>query len=176
MIILVGRSASGKTYLGKLLEKAGFKKIVTYTSREKRLNEVDKIDYNFISKTEFISKIQEGFFFEYVIYNDNYYGTSKQSVKDLNTYIILEVEGLSKYKRLENVVSFYITCPKDILIKRMINRHDQENEILKRIAKDDIIFKDAALLCDYTIDSTKDDEILVKEIKEKYYGCLKLAK
>ena len=66
MIILVGRSASGKTYLGKLLEKVGFKKIVTYTSREKRLNEVDKIDYNFISKTEFVSKIQEGFFFEYV--------------------------------------------------------------------------------------------------------------
>ena len=58
----------------------------------------------------------------------------------------------------------------------MINRHDEEKEIVKRIAKDDIIFKDAAMLCDYTIDSTKDDKLLIKEIKEMYYGRLKLAK
>ena len=88
---------------------------------------------------------------------------------------ILDVLKENDVKATFFITGQYLKTSED-LIKRMINRHDQENEILKRIAKDDIIFKDAALLCDYTIDSTKDDEILVKEIKEKYYGCLKLAK
>ena len=94
MIILIGASATGKTEVGKLLNsKYNLKKVVTYTTREKRNGEIDGVDYHFISKEDFISLKEKGFFFEWTKYSDNYYGTSKESLKD-DTYIILEFNGL----------------------------------------------------------------------------------
>lgn len=175
MIILVGRSASGKTYIGKCLEKEGFKKIVTYTTRPIRIGEVDKVDYNFITLAEFKTKIKDDFFFEYTNYNDNFYGTSRFSLNDLNTYLIVEPEGLLKYQKLKNVVSFYIDAPRDVLTRRMKQRGDEEDMISKRVKNDDIIFKDVKEHCDFTICSIGDISSITKEIKEKYYGRLNLA-
>ena len=53
MIVLAGASASGKTEVAKLLaKKYGIVKIITTTTREKRVGEVDKRDYFFVSKIE----------------------------------------------------------------------------------------------------------------------------
>ena len=60
MLVLVGPSASGKTEATKLLiEKYNLKKLVTYTTRKIRVNEVNGKDYHFISVDEFKQKIQE---------------------------------------------------------------------------------------------------------------------
>ena len=175
MIVLVGRSASGKTYLGKCLENRGFHKIVTYTTREKRFGELDKVDYHFISKEDFLKKIKDDFFFEYVCYNGNYYGTSKNSIKDQNSYLIVEPSGLLKYLPIADVISFYIDCPKEILRQRMIARKDRIEDITKRLKNDDVIFADVKEKCHFVLDGTKDVELIIKEVEEKYYGCLKLA-
>lgn len=175
MIILVGKSASGKTYIGKLLEKQGYHKIVTYTTREKRIGEQNKIDYNFITKDEFLTKIEQDFFYEYVIYNNNYYGTSKDSTKDIKSYLIVEVKGLTKYLGNKNVVSFYIDCPKETLKARMLNRKDKIEDINIRLTKDEEVFKDVPKLVDFVIDGNKNVKLILKEIEEKYYGRLKMA-
>lgn len=175
MIILVGKSASGKTYIGKLLEEKGYHKIVTYTTRGKRIGEQDKIDYNFITKAEFLTKIKQGFFYEYVIYNNNYYGTSKNSIKDIKSYLIVEPKGLTKYLGNKNVVSFYIDCDKETLKKRMLNRKDKIEDINLRLTNDEEVFKDVLKLVDFIIDGNKNAELIIKEIEEKYYGCLKMA-
>ena len=45
MLILVGHSASGKTEIANVLKKEyEMKKIITYTTRPKRINEVDDVD------------------------------------------------------------------------------------------------------------------------------------
>ena len=55
MIILCGPSACGKTEIAKYLSQAfSLKKVVTNTTREKRIGEVNHVDYNFITKEEFL--------------------------------------------------------------------------------------------------------------------------
>lgn len=167
MIILVGPSASGKTELGKLLNKYGYNKLVTYTTRNQRVNEIEGIDYHFITKDEFKNLIEQNFFFEYVLYNDNYYGTSNESIKN-DTYVILEPNGLLKYRNREDTISFYIDVNEEILKKRMINRQDKEEDIIKRLTGDKFVFtNEVKKSCDYVLDGTKSLEELTNFIISK---------
>lgn len=144
MLILVGPSASGKTEAAKLLiSKYNMKKLVTYTSRSMRQNEVQGIDYHFISVADFEQKISENFFIEYVNYNGNYYGTSREGL-DSDKVVILEPTGLKHYlEAASDIVKIcYLRCPKEIRHQRMIARGDSVDVIAKRINSDDIVFSE----------------------------------
>lgn len=155
MLILVGPSASGKTEAAKLLiSKYNMKKLVTYTSRNMRPNEVQGVDYHFISVEDFEKKIKEDFFIEYVNYNGNYYGTSKEGL-DSDKVVILEPTGLKHYlEAAKDLVKIcYLRCPKEIRYQRMVVRGDSEEVINKRIDSDDIVFsKELELIATWTID------------------------
>ncbi len=166
MIILVGPSASGKTELGKLLQKAGIEKLVTYTSREKRIGEIDGIDYHFVSKEYFYELEKRNFFFETVCYHNNCYGTAKSDLNK-NAYLIVEPSGLEKYRKEDNTISFYIDVPSQIRKERMSLRGDNLESINKRLSGDSKIFTDDVKnKCDYILDGTKKLEELFIEIKE----------
>ena len=80
MIILIGKSASGKTEIAKeLIREHGFKKVITTTTRKQRIGEQDKIDYYFISENEFKAKIQSNQFIEC----SKYANSSTCSYKDV---------------------------------------------------------------------------------------------
>lgn len=173
MIILVGPSASGKTQIGYALKKLyGLEKVVTYTTRDMRPGEINGIDYHFITKDEFLRLEKENFFFEYVCYNENYYGTSFNSLNN-NSYLILEPNGMKKYLASKlDLTIFYLDCSEDVRLKRMINRHDGESNARKRIEIDRQIFNDEVkVLSNYLIDVSKKtvDEIA----KEIYSLCQK---
>lgn len=53
MIILTGKSGSGKTTVARELEKHGFKRAVTCTTRPRRTGEEDGVDYHFLSSKQF---------------------------------------------------------------------------------------------------------------------------
>ena len=53
MIVLVGESASGKSSIEKELIALGFNKIVTYTTRPMRKEDVDGETYHFITEEQF---------------------------------------------------------------------------------------------------------------------------
>ena len=170
MIILIGPSASGKTELGKLLEKHNIPKLVTYTTRNMRINEIDGKDYHFISNDTFKELINNDFFYEYTLYNKNYYGTAKNSITT-NTYVILEPNGLESYKNNPNCISFYIDANSDILFKRMLGRGDSLENAQSRINCDKITFNETVKSsCNYVLDGTKDLNELVNEILEKIDG------
>lgn len=142
MIILIGPSASGKTEIAKLLIKNfNYKKFITTTSRKIRVNEINDVDYHFVSKEEFIEKIKNNEFIEYVLYNDNFYGTYKNEI-DLDKVLIVEPSGLKVFKSLNDptIISFYIHTPKKIREERMINRKDDLNDVKKRLYNDDKVF------------------------------------
>jgi len=142
MIILIGPSASGKTEVAKILIRDyGFNKLVTYTTRDMRINEVDGKDYNFITKENFIKKKEEGFFFETTLYNNNYYGTAKKDITH-DKVVILEPSGLKSFKNgdLSDIFAFYLDCSEEKRRNFMTKRQDDLIKINERLKTDRIVF------------------------------------
>ena len=77
MVILSSPSGVGKTTLTKKIQQKypSFKICVSYTTRSPRSNEVEGIDYHFVSKEKFKQLISENKFYEYAKIFNNYYGT-----------------------------------------------------------------------------------------------------
>lgn len=163
MLILVGPSASGKTSIGKILEDVyGIKKVVTYTTRDKRDGEVDGVDYHFLTKEDFLIKRNEHFFFETIEYNNNLYGTSIESIND-NSYIILDPNGLKIYQNSQfKTISFFLDCSKELRLKRMSIRGDKKKEAKERVELDDKTFQISQVSsADYFVDVNKDSIPLI---------------
>ena len=80
MLILSSPSGVGKTTLTKKIQQKyqSFKISVSATTRSPRSNEVDGVDYHFISKKKFEQLIKDDKFYEYAKIFENYYGTLKK--------------------------------------------------------------------------------------------------
>ena len=157
MLIVIGPSASGKTQIvNELIANYNLNKMVTYTTRPMRVNEIDGKDYHFISKSEFEEKIKNDFFLEYVEYNQNYYGTAKNDITS-DKVVILEKEGLKAYIKnaRDKIKIVYVRCSKPIRRIRMKLRQDLEENINKRLISDDLVFgEDVEALADYVLDNS----------------------
>jgi len=142
LIILSSPSGVGKTTLTKKIQQKynNFKISVSHTTRKPRSNEVDGVDYHFVSKEKFKELIASNSFYEYAKIYENYYGTLKESVdKTLkNNDIIFDIDWqgtkqLSNFKKLKLIKIYLITHNKNELKKRLLNRDQNTNiEIKKR--------------------------------------------
>ena len=142
MVILSSPSGVGKTTITKKLQQKykSFTISVSHTTRSPRSNEVNGVDYNFISINHFKKLISEGRFYEYAKIFENYYGTLKQNVDTTikKNDIIFDIDWqgtkqLSKFKNLNLLKIFLITDSKQELKKRLITRkQNSEQEIQKR--------------------------------------------
>ena len=85
MVILSSPSGAGKTTIAKKIQQKyqSFKISVSHTTRKPRPNEIDGVDYYFISHEKFKKFISEGKFYEYAKIFENYYGTSKETVDQM---------------------------------------------------------------------------------------------
>lgn len=149
MIVLIGKSASGKdTILNKLAEK-GYKKLITYTTRPMRKGEIQDNTYHFISDEDFKQKVEEGFFAEWKSYITSngvwYYGSAKQDYEksDEKTIIILTPDG---YKDVIDSLgyrpkSLYIYANNTTIQERLQKRGDDKNEAMRRVKHDNEDFK-----------------------------------
>ena len=156
MLIMVGPSASGKTdIVKKIVETSHMKKLVTYTTRSMRYGEVEGVDYNFVTIDDFKEKLDNGFFFEHVIYNENYYGTALNDIAP-DRVVILEPNGLKEYvaKAKDKIKIVYLESTEETRRKRMIERRDQINVINQRLKGDRLHFNDEIKkLADWVVDS-----------------------
>ena len=86
MVILSSPSGAGKTTITKKIQQKyrSFKISVSHTTRKPRSNEVDGVDYHFVSHQQFEKFIKEEKFYEYAKIFENYYGTLKNSVNELS--------------------------------------------------------------------------------------------
>ena len=176
MIILTGPSASGKTAVCLYLqEHFNIKKVVTHTTREKRVGEIDGVDYHFVSVDEFEKLKKEGYFIETVKFNNNYYGTSKKEVK-FDKCLAVEFNGAQTYASLKNkeIVIFYLKLSEELRKKRMMSRGDPEEKINSRIINDREAFtlnEYITKIIDEEVDTEKLDikesaEFIIKRYKE----------
>ena len=142
-IVLSSPSGAGKTTITKKISQK-YPKIkisISHTTRKPRPNEIDGVDYHFVSKDKFEKLIGNDSFYEYAKIFDNYYGTSKQSVNKLhaeNYDVVFDIDWqgtkqLSKFKNLDLIKIFLITEDKKELRNRLIKRNQNTNiEIEKR--------------------------------------------
>lgn len=142
MIVIVGPSASGKSEISKiLLNDYKYKKCVTSTTRLKRLNEVEDIDYHFLTKEEFKKLIENNLLVEYTTYQNNYYGIQKKDI-GLDKVVVVEPNGanflIDEYQ--DKVFIVYISSSEKDRKIRMINRGDDIETIKNRLLYDREVF------------------------------------
>ncbi len=142
MVVLSSPSGVGKTTLTKKIQQKykSFKISVSLTTRLPRSNEVDGIDYHFVSQKKFEELIKRKKFYEHAKIFENYYGTLKENVDQLiiNNDLIFDIDWqgtkqLSKFKNLKLIKIYLITNNKEELKKRLIKRNQNTDvEIEKR--------------------------------------------
>ena len=136
MLILSSPSGAGKTTLSKKIQQKykNFKISVSHTTRKARSNEINGVDYFFVNENEFKKMINENEFYEYAKIFDNYYGTSKYSIKQLlkgKFDILFDIDWqgtqqLSNYPELNLIKIFVLPPNKNELKNRLINRNQDD--------------------------------------------------
>lgn len=168
MIVLVGESASGKSSIERYLVKNyGYKKVVSYTTREPRKNEVDGIDYHFISESEFIKLKAQGFFAETAVYNGWHYGTAKEDCTD-DKIAVLTPHGLRQLNKIDGIktISFYINVPRRDRLIKILQRGDNIEEAYRRSLSDVGQFDGIEDEVDYVIDNNGYEKSIMEMAEE----------
>lgn len=147
-IILTGSSGVGKNTVITEIEKrhSNFRLMPTYTTREKRLKEVDGYPFYYITKDEFQQKIKDGELIEYEHIHNNFYGSSYKILKDnLKEDIVLikdlGIEGAQnltlKISNITPVKKIFLTTTKHELKKRLKGRGEKQIKLrLKRYKRE----------------------------------------
>ena len=174
LVILSSPSGVGKTTLTKKIQQKynNFKISVSHTTRSPRSNEVDGVDYHFVSNEKFKKLINENKFYEYAKIFENYYGTLKENVDKTikKNDIIFDIDWqgtkkLSKFDNLNLIKIYLITNNKNELKKRLLKRNQNTSiEIENRFNSFD---EDVKHWNDYDfIIINKNLEICFKQIEE----------
>jgi len=147
LLIFSAPSGSGKTTLVRFVMKElnilAFS--VSATSRKKRGNEIDGVDYYFLSANEFRKRIESGDFVEWEeVYPDRYYGTLKSEVeriRETGNHVVFDVDvvGGVNIKKIygDDALSVFVQPPSvDTLRDRLTARGtDSIEDIETRIEK-----------------------------------------
>ena len=145
LFVIAAPSGCGKTSLVKALieQTKDLCVSISHTTRTARPGEEHGKNYFFVSKEEFDQINKNNGFIESAKVFDNYYGSAKQTIKDLlksETDVILEIDwqGARQVKEaFTNAIGIFILPPsKDTLRKRLTNRGKDNQAIIDRRMQD----------------------------------------
>ncbi len=145
LFIVAAPSGCGKTSLVKaLIEKAQNLCVsVSHTTRTPRPGEEHGKNYFFVSKDEFDQINRDNGFIESAQVFDNYYGSAKQTVRDLlatGTDVILEIDwqGARQVKKsFSDAIGIFILPPSESTLRERLTGRGQDDEsIINRRMQD----------------------------------------
>lgn len=177
LIILTAPSGAGKsTFAKRLLEEfTNLAFSVSATTRQPRKGEENGVEYHFISRNEFETKIEKNEFVEWEkFYNGTYYGTFRTDIEKLRNkgyFVLLDIDVLGalniKNEFGNDALGIFIKPPSlEVLKERLIKRGTESDESLnirlKRAVKE-IEFAD------------RFDVVVINDVLESAYEQTKKA-
>ncbi|MBQ9783444.1 MAG: guanylate kinase [Clostridia bacterium] len=144
MIVISGPAGSGKgTVNAHLLQAGDFVYSVSATTRAPRPGEVDGVNYHFITREEFLARIDSGDMLEYTEYCGNFYGTPRKEAEEVlksgkNLILEIEVEGARNVKKKFPEAVLIMLLPPSFAIQehRLRSRGTEtEEKILQRLTR-----------------------------------------
>lgn len=154
LIVISGPAGSGKgTVCSHLLKSDSFAFSVSATTRAPRPGEQDGINYHFISRDDFLSRIEQGAMLEYTEYCGNFYGTPKKEAEDVlesgkNLILEIEVDGAKNVKEKYPEAILVLLLPPSFTVQEQRLRGrgtETEEKILSRLerTKEELEFSNA---------------------------------
>ncbi len=144
LVVISGPSGVGKDVLIQCMKQEGlpFHFVVTATTRPQRPDEVDGVDYFFVSMNEFADMIERQELLEYALVYGDYKGIPKKQVRDAldsgkDVVMRLDVQGAATVRRLASeAILVFLTAPsEEELTARLQSRKTESSEQLRiRIA------------------------------------------
>ena len=136
--ILSSPSGAGKTSIARniISKDKNIQLSVSYTTRKKRKNENDGLDYEYISKNSFEEKIKKNYFLEWAIVFENYYGTSREKVQKViaegkDVLFDIDWQGAQQLSNNESfdLVKIFILPPSNNSLENRLNARAQDTQI-----------------------------------------------
>ncbi|TRZ88021.1 guanylate kinase [bacterium] len=143
LFVVSGPSGCGKsTLIGRVMGDLGDVRFsVSFTTRRRRVTEVDGREYHFVSKKTFEAMIREGRFLEWAIVHGRHYGTSRSEVDEKaatgDVLLDIDVQGARQVRASGRPASFIFIMPPvfEELRRRLLKRRTEDQASLsKRLA------------------------------------------
>ncbi len=169
-VVLSAPSGTGKTTLAHLLvdSMSNLEISVSYTTRSRRGNEQENVDYHFVDDAEFDAMIERGAFLEWASVHSHRYGSSAewtQNRLDENRDVIFDIDvqgGLQIKKRFPKAVLIFILPPSIEELKNRLTARGTESaeKIEKRLQAARTEIETGLQTYDYVINNEKLDRAL----------------
>lgn len=136
LFIISAPSGAGKTSLARALiaNQDNCKMSVSHTTRQRRANETEGVDYFFVDNDEFLVMTKQGVFLEYAEVYGNYYGTSRIAVEQMlavGTHVLLDIDwqGARLVRaQMHEAVSISILPPSVEELERRLRSRGSDSE------------------------------------------------
>lgn len=174
LIVVAGPSGAGKTTVASRLvdQDKRFSFSISATTRSPRGNEVDGVDYLFLSQDEFATMVSNGDFVEWAEVHGEKYGTPRDQLysafrSETSLVLDIDVQGAIQIKnQIEDVTLIFLMPPSvEVLVERLRGRGtEKEEKLIERLqnAREEVVL---AKEFDYMLVNEELDRV-VAQIKE----------
>jgi guanylate kinase len=140
IILFIGRAGSGKSTIEKKISlNLGYRRLITYTTREKRDGEKEGVDYYYTSSNNFKNL---DIVASFIAREDLMYGVTKSKLKELKGTFFANVISISYGMEIINAANelgieteiVFLDVSRDIRVERMKLRGESQESIDKRIS------------------------------------------
>src|SRR5450631_914319 len=136
VFIISAPSGSGKSTLVHRLMQAlpELTFAISYTTRPPRPVETNAVDYNFISRAEFLARLAAGEFLEYAEVFGNYYGTHRSTFEQAvhqgrDLVLDIDVQGARQLKvAIPEAISIFVLPPSREVLEQRLRARSQDTE------------------------------------------------
>ena len=140
LFVISAPSGTGKSTLRENLRATpDFIYSISCTTRPPRPGEEDGVDYHFLSREDFLHRIDRGEMLEYAVVHDNHYGTLKATVKEAleqgtDVLLDIDVQGAATIRKTDDamlrdsLVDVFIMPPTIEELEKRLRKRGTETE------------------------------------------------